>query len=183
LGVAPGWQASAGEAATTEAGDLPTNGSGNADRDNISSVTTGTDRDGQRRYVGLAPTCNRPPGLVVKIQLGALRQNDETLNKGIRTVWRFASPEIRHRIGSFSEFAEIVNSSRYRPMFEYTRAEYAPIRVENGVAQQRVTLTSPNGSTATYEFRLSKQTDGEHDGCWMTDGVVRVDENAAVPRQ
>jgi len=183
FGVLPGLQASAGDPATSDAGDQPTTESENVDRDTISSVTTAPDRDGQRRYVGLVPTCNRPPGLVVTIQLGALQQNDETLNNGIRTVWQFASPENRRRIGRYSEFVRIVNSSRYRVMFEYARAEYAPIRVENGTARQRVTLTTPNGSTATYEFHLSKQSGGEHDGCWMTDGVVRVDENAAAARQ
>jgi hypothetical protein len=183
FGVLPGLQASAGEPATTDAADLPTTDSENVDRDTLSSVTTAPDRDGQRRYVGLAPTCNRPPGLVITIQLGALQQNDETLNNGIRTVWQFASPENQRRIGRYSEFERIVNSSRYQVMFEYARAEYAPIQIENGSARQRVTLTTPNGSTATYEFHLSKQSGGEHDGCWMTDGVVRVDENAAAARQ
>jgi len=194
LGVVPGLQASAGETAIEDGGggagaavgpgtavDPETEaGTGVVVREAISTVAVAPDRDGERRYVGLHPTCNRPPGLVVKIQLGALRQNDETLNKGIRTVWRFASPETQRATGPYPQFVKLLNGSRYRPMFEYTRAAYEPLEVENGTARQRVSLTTPNGSTATYEFRLSKQSDGEYDDCWMTDGVLRADEEEAA---
>ncbi|NHN47793.1 DUF4864 domain-containing protein [Halostella sp. JP-L12] len=195
LGVVPGQQAAAGESTTTVGGGGPAVGPGTAIepeteagsgvlvREVLSSVAVAPDRDAERRYVGLHPTCNRPPGLVVKIQLGALRQNDETLNKGIRTVWRFASPETRRATGPYPQFVRLLNSSRYRPMFEYTRAAYEPLVFENRTARQIVTLTTPNGSTATYEFRLSKQSGGEYDGCWMTDGVLRTDERAAASRE
>lgn len=193
LGVVPGLQASAGETAVEDGGGgagaavgpgtavdpEAEAGTGVVVREAISTVAVAPDRDGERRYVGLHPTCNRPPGLVVKIQLGALRQNDETLNKGIRTVWRFASPETQRATGPYPQFVRLLNGSRYRPMFEYTRAAYEPLEVENGTARQRVSLTTPNGSTATYEFRLSKQSDGEYDDCWMTDGVLRADGGAA----
>ena len=188
FGVGPGLQASAG-GSTNDVGAVGAGtaiepetegGNGVVVREAISTVAVAPDRDGERRYVGLHPTCNRPPGLVVKIQLGALRQNDATLNKGIRTVWRFASPGTRRSTGPYPQFVELLNSSRYRPMFEYTRAVYEPLEVENGTARQRVTLTTPSGSTATYEFRLSKQSGGEYDGCWMTDGVLRTDEREDV---
>jgi hypothetical protein len=39
-------------------------------------------------------------------------------------------------------------------------------------AEQRVTLTGPEGRTATYVFGLSNDREGELDGCWLTDRVL-----------
>lgn len=40
----------------------------------------------QERYRSLRPTCDRPPGLVIHIQVAALQNNDRATNAGINTT-------------------------------------------------------------------------------------------------
>jgi hypothetical protein len=133
------------------------------------------------RSTTLEPTCDRPPLLVVQIQMNALRQNDPTTNDGIRTTRRFASPGNRRAVGSFARFVDLFQTPTYDPMLSYDSAEYAPERVNGDVAEIRV-VTRENGTvTATYTFRLRQigAEDGSitggsagYSGCWMTDSVV-----------
>ena len=133
------------------------------------------------RSTALEPTCDRPPLLVVQIQMNALRHNDPTTNDGIRTTRRFASPGNRRTVGSFARFVELFETSTYAPMLSYDSAEYVPERVDGDVAEIRV-VTRENGTvTAGYTFRLRQigADDGSitggsagYDGCWMTDSVV-----------
>ena len=133
------------------------------------------------RHTTLEPTCDRPPLLVVQIQMNALQQNDPTTNDGIRTTRRFASPGNRRTVGSTAQFVDLFQTPTYAPMLSFDSAEYASERVEDDVAKIRV-VTRENGTvTAQYTFRLRQigAEDGSitggsagYDGCWMTDGVI-----------
>jgi len=133
------------------------------------------------RSTTLEPTCDRPPLLVVQIQMNALRQNDPTTNDGIRTTRRFASPGNRRTVGSFARFVDLFQTPTYAPMLSYDSAEYVPERVDGDVAEIRVVTRENSTVTGTYTFRLRQigAEDGSitsgsagYDGCWMTDGVV-----------
>jgi hypothetical protein len=124
-------------------------------------------------YLTLRPTCERPPSLVVAIQLGALRNNDAT-DSGIRTVFAFASPRNRRFTGPFDGFREIVTSPTYAPLVNHSRVDYGPIDVRGEVAGQRITVYDGNGTATTYDFTLRLQTGGRYDGCWMNEGVSPV---------
>ena len=133
------------------------------------------------RSTSLEPTCDRPPLLVVQIQMNALRQNDPTTNDGIRTTRRFASPGNRRTVGSFARFVDLFQTPTYAPMLSYDSAEYVPERVDGDVAEIRVVTRENSTVTGTYTFRLRQigAEDGSitsgsagYDGCWMTDGVV-----------
>ena len=43
---------------------------------------------------------------------------------------------------------------------------------DGDTAEQRVTLTGPDGRTATCALGLSLSRSGELDGCWLTDRVA-----------
>ena len=124
-------------------------------------------------YLRLRPTCERPPSLVVAIQLGALRNNDAT-DAGIRTVFAFASPRNRRFTGPFEGFREIVTSSTYAPLVNHSRVDYGPLEVQDAIATQRVTVYDANGTATTYDFALRRQPGGRYDGCWMNEGVSPV---------
>lgn len=128
--------------------------------------------DAERRYVAQEPTCERAPGTVVYVQVGALRTADPQRGDGIRTVWGFASRSLKART-TYDAFAERLRAPEYRPLFDHVEAAYAPVETERTSARQRVTVTTPNGTTATYEWRLSRQGGGRLDGCWMIDGISR----------
>jgi len=120
------------------------------------------------------PTHELSPQEVVKIQLNALKENDEHDN-GIKKVFDFASPENKTSTGPLHVFTQMVKNPFYCPMLNYETDELGPMIVEGNKARQRVVVIGPDGKAATYVFHLSKQQSGTYAGCWMTDGVERDD--------
>ena len=129
------------------------------------------------RYLRLRPTCERPPGLVVAIQVGALRNNPTGSREGFNTTWQFAAPNNRRAIGSFARFVDVIERG-YEPLLEAETVTYDPLVREDGRAVQRVTVRTGN-RTAAYRWKLEKQTEGPLEGCWLTTGVSGVEPDAA----
>ena len=122
------------------------------------------------------------PERVVAIQLDALQHNDTpSPDFGIETTFAFASPANRVATGPFDRFASLVKAPAYRPMLNFVRAELGPMRVEGDQARQRVTVVTAGGRRVSYIFLLSRQQGGAYAGCWMTDGVTRVNDAAPLP--
>lgn len=135
------------------------------------------------RYASLRPTCERPPRLVIKLQLDALGRNGELGDDaGIRTAYRFASPANKRATGPEASFVRLIKR-QYAIMLRYDSVEYGPLRPaergENGsrTRTQRVTLTDGNGTESAFLWSVTKQDDGRHDGCWMTSSVVAAPED------
>lgn len=111
----------------------------------------------------------------VALQLDALKTNDDPYeNAGIMTAYNFASPANRRSTGPLDRFVAMVRSPQYRPMLDFAEAVRGPVERNGNYADQRVTITGPDGRTVTYEFGLSVQSVGEFRGCWQTDRVVVV---------
>lgn len=128
------------------------------------------DSNASAGYAELAPTCERPPSLVVYIQVAALASNDPETNDGIRTTWRFAAPSNKQVTGPYSNFERLINAS-YRPLLTAEAIAFDAIDRTNTTATQTVAVTSETGNTTTYRWRLGKQSGGQYDGCWMTTSV------------
>lgn len=116
-----------------------------------------------------SPSPELSPEQVVRIQLQALRGNDES-DRGIAICFRFASPANKANTGPLSRFARMIKDGGYRLMLEYRHIDYEPVQIADDVARQRVTLIGSTTSI-TYVFYLSKQSQPDCDGCWMTDAV------------
>jgi hypothetical protein len=113
------------------------------------------------------------PGRVIDIQLDALATNDDPFeNAGIGTAYNFASPGNRRTTGPFDRFVRMVTGRQYAPMVDHTEATAGPMERDGPTAEQRVTLTGPDGRTVTYVFGLSNQRSGALDGHWLTDRVL-----------
>jgi predicted small lipoprotein YifL len=134
----------------------------------------------QPRYLRLRPTCERPPGLVVAIQVGALR-NDPPNHEGINTTWQFAAPGTQRTIGSLDRFVDVVEGG-YRPLLEAETVTYGPLDRGDGTASRRVTVRSGNRTT-TYRWELELRTGGPHEGCWLTTAVTEVEGTAGSSPQ
>ncbi|MSV29913.1 MAG: hypothetical protein EXQ52_14385 [Bryobacterales bacterium] len=52
------------------------------------------------------------------------------------------------------------------------------MEVKGDAARQIVRVTEGSGKTAVYLFTLSKQKEAPYKDCWMTDGVMRVADEA-----
>ena len=117
----------------------------------------------------LMPEPTLPPGDVIRIQLEALRHNDEQ-DRGIAVAFRFASPANRAGTGPLSRFAAMIKEGPYALMLDFRDATYGPVETISGRARQRVTLTGAR-ERMTYWFHLSRQTEVPYVDCWMTDAV------------
>ncbi|MBX0323218.1 DUF4864 domain-containing protein [Halomicroarcula sp. F13] len=138
-------------------------------------ITAPDNRTGaaQPRYLSLRPTCQRPPGLVVHIQVNALRNNDPATNEGINTTWQFAAPTNRRAVGSYETFVDVV-TTQFRPLLNASTVTYEPLERDGARAHQRVTVFTGETS-ATYRWHLelqTVQTTEPYGGCWMTTGVT-----------
>lgn len=125
-----------------------------------------------------APNPSLTPEMVVRVQLEALRGNDEG-DSGIATCFRFSSPANRELTGPLDRFAQMLKEGIYRVMLNHASAEFGPPRVRENSAEQPVLLTDPSGDRWLFLFRLSRQEGGEYDGCWMTDSVMFVPPDQA----
>ena len=119
------------------------------------------------------PDPSYSPGRVVSIQVDGLAENDDPFeNAGIGTAYNFASPANRRATGPFDRFVRMVKGPQYAPMVDHVEATTGPVERDGGTAEQRVTLTGPDGRTVTYVFGLSEQSGGPFEGCWLTDRVM-----------
>ena len=121
----------------------------------------------------LTPDPSYSPGRVVTIQLDGLATNDHPFeNAGVGTAYNFASPANRRATGPFDQFVRMVKGPQYAPMVDHVEATTGPLERDGNSAEQRVTLTGPDGRTVTYVFGLSKADSGALEGCWLTDRVL-----------
>ena len=117
----------------------------------------------------LVPDPTLSPGDVIRIQLEALRHNDEQ-DRGIAVAFRFASPANRANTGPLSRFIAMIEDGPYALMLDFREATYGPVETAGNRARQRVTLTGTR-ETMTYWFYLSRQSETPYVDCWMTDSV------------
>ena len=117
----------------------------------------------------LVPDPALSPAQVIRIQLEALRHNDEQ-DRGIAIAFRFASPANRANTGPLPRFIAMIEEGPYALMLEFRDATYGPVETVADRARQRVTLTGARESM-TYWFYLSRQSEPPYVDCWMTDSV------------
>ena len=118
----------------------------------------------------LVPNSTFSPSEVVRIQIEALRHNDEQ-DRGIAVAFRFASPANRANTGPLTRFIAMLKEGPYALMLGFRDAAYGPMETMSAQARQRVTLTGTRESV-TYWFYLSRQSEAPYVDCWMTDAVL-----------
>jgi hypothetical protein len=121
-----------------------------------------------------APSPQLTPDDVVAIVLDALSRNDIPVkDHGISVTFTFSSPANRAFVGPIESFADLVRDDTYRPLLYHRHAARGVAHVNGDRATVRVVVTTAAGERVAYLFALSRQTDGQYRGCWMTDGVTR----------
>jgi len=119
------------------------------------------------------PSPSLSPDEVVKIQVAALKANDDS-NSGIELTFRFASPENRSTTGPLERFIRMVRSSPYDRLINHRSVTYGPMRISGYEASQEVTVEDLLGEKTTYLWVLGRQENGKYADCWMTDAVLRL---------
>lgn len=128
------------------------------------------------RYLEASPTCERPPGLVVAVIVGALGAAGPDRADGIDAAWRFSIP-----IGSEPGFERFLGRPAFDLLFDHETAAYGPVLDHGGdVVSQRVRLSSPT-ATRSYRFFLTRQGFGDRAACWFLAGILVDDARTARP--
>jgi len=121
----------------------------------------------------LSPKPELTPQQVVEYQLSVLQHNDEpTPDAGIARAFLFASPANQRSTGPIAHFIEMVHSPGYAALLNAREAVVMRVQMEENEAKVLTHVFSAAGSEMYYVFLLSKQSEGEHSDCWMTDGVI-----------
>jgi hypothetical protein len=121
----------------------------------------------------LSPKPELTPRQVVEYQLSVLQHNDEpTPDAGIERAFRFASPANQRSTGPIAHFIEMVHGPGYAELLNAKEAVVMRVQIEESEAKVLTHVFSAAGSEMYYVFLLSKQSEGEHLNCWMTDGVI-----------
>jgi hypothetical protein len=121
----------------------------------------------------LSPKPELTPQQVVEYQLSVLQHNDEpTPDAGIEKAFHFASPANQRSTGPIAHFIEMVHGPGYAALLNAREAVVMQAQVEENEAKVLTRVSSAAGSEMYYVFLLSKQSEGEHVDCWMTDGVI-----------
>lgn len=112
-------------------------------------------------------------GQVVQVQLNALRLNDNA-DRGIETVFTFASPVNRSQTGPLQKFAAMVKSPPYNVMVNHRSAHVVRTDTDGDHARIFVLMIDGDGRQCAFVFLLSRQSDEPFADCWMTEGVSRI---------
>jgi len=118
------------------------------------------------------------PQQVISIVLSSM-QNNAADDEGIATVFRFTSPDNKLVTGPLQRFTQMIKRG-FPDMLNHTSVRYDDIDIVNDTAVQAVWLQAQSGTEYGYEFKLSIQRGGIHDGMWMTDSVIPIGKNMGI---
>jgi hypothetical protein len=115
---------------------------------------------------------------VVLAQLAGLQSeavDSPSPGAGLRACWEFASPGNRTATGPLEHFALMLRNPRYVGLLGHRTVHLGPLVVDGDQARQEVLVLTADDRTEGYTWVLSRQDEAPHEGCWMTDGVLRHD--------
>jgi hypothetical protein len=125
--------------------------------------------------ISTAPNQSYTPQQVINIVVESL-QNNSSDDKGIATVFRFASPGNKTATGPLSRFTQMIKRG-FPEMLNHAGVRYDAIEITGDTAVQAVWLLTQSGAELGYAFQLRKQLGGTHDGMWMTEAVIPLGKN------
>ena len=108
---------------------------------------------------------------------GAGEQQNDGSDSGIITVFNFSSPVSKISMGPIENFRLLVRDPMYKPMLNFKTFKKGNMVITGKSAYQLVVLTTQDNEKAAYLFMLARQTKGYYKGCWMTVGVVRMEND------
>ena len=110
---------------------------------------------------------------VVRIQLAGLQDTDRA--RGICQCFAFASPANRIATGPLVRFADMIAQPPYHQLHEaHVVVVGRPVLEDTDTARVLV-VAFWEQQIETFVWILTRQTDREYSGCWMTDSVLLVD--------
>ena len=117
----------------------------------------------------IKPTKNLTAYDVIKIQLNALKKNDEpNKNSGIKQTWVFAHPENKKFTGPYKRFEKMLLGNQYNALINHESRKIKLIMNSKNKYIYNVELISKEKKMYVYEWHLEKSTTAECSNCWFT---------------
>ncbi|TPE45260.1 DUF4864 domain-containing protein [Pontibacter mangrovi] len=133
------------------------------------------------KWTYMKPDKALSPRQVVSIQLRALQQNDPA-DSGVITLFNFSSPTNRMHLGSLNHFRLMVREPAYSTIINFKSYKTGQLVVDGKHAYQLAVLEGKDGQQQAFMFILTKQRKGSYKGCWMVEGVARMEEAPMTSR-
>lgn len=128
------------------------------------------------------PDPSLDPTDVVLVQLAALQREPRrgvAPGAGLAVAWRFASPGNREATGPLERFTIMLRSPVYSGLLAHRSVQLGPLTEIGDQAHQEVLVLTDDDETQGFTWVLGRQDAAPHDGCWMTDGVLRHADRGA----
>jgi len=120
----------------------------------------------------IKPTKNLSAYDVIKIQLDALKKNDEpNKNSGIKQTWAFAHPENKKFTGPYERFQKMLLGNQYNVLLNHESHKIKLIMNSKNKYIYNVELISRDKKMYFYEWHLEKSTTKNCINCWFTTSV------------
>ena len=117
----------------------------------------------------IQPTNNLSAYDVVKIQLNALKNNNELKkNDGIKQTWIFAHPENKKFTGPYERFEKIILSNQYKILLNHVSHKINLITDSKNKNIYNIELIAKNKIIYFYEWHLEIGSTENCKNCWFT---------------
>ena len=117
---------------------------------------------------------------VVKIQLQALKNNDEKDN-GIKQTWLFAHPDNKKVTGPYDRFRIMIYGQQYKHLINHTSHKIKLITNSQNTYVYRIEILSTNKKLFYYEWHVQKGNSENCESCWFTSAVSQpVDQGNTI---
>jgi len=120
----------------------------------------------------IKPTKNLTAYDVIKIQLNALKKNNNPKNNsGIMQTWIFAHPENKKITGPYERFQKMILGEQYNILINHESHKIKLIMNLKNKHIYSVEIISSDKKMYFYEWHLEKSTTKKCNNCWFTTNV------------
>ena len=128
----------------------------------------------------IKPDKKLDPFDVVKIQLEALKNNDENDN-GILQTWFFAHPDNRKVTGPYAKFRIMIYGQQYKYLINHSSHKIELLTNSPNTYIYRIKILTDEKKLFFYEWHVQKGTDTDCKNCWFTSAVSQpIDQGNTI---
>ena len=128
----------------------------------------------------IKPNKKFDPYDVVKIQLVALKNNDEK-DQGIKQTWLFAHPDNKKITGPYERFRIMIYGQQYKYLMNHSSHKIKLITNSPNTYVYRIEILTNDKKLFFYEWHVQKGSDNNCQNCWFTSAVsLTVDQGNTI---
>ena len=126
------------------------------------------------------PNKQLDPYDVVKVQLEALKYNDEADN-GIRQTWLFAHPDNKTITGPYERFRLMIYGHQYKYLINHASHKIKLFSNSPNTFVYRIEILTKDKQLFFYEWHVQKGSSENCKECWFTSSVsLPVDQGSTI---